>query len=78
MTKVEKQEVKQIISSYASCYKDIELLEKQIEKLLDDKTQLVDRLNNIRESESLLIKDLQSKYGENAVLDIEKLEISNE
>ena len=77
MTKIEKQEVKQIISSYTSCYNDIELLEKQIEKLLNDKTQLVDRLNGIRESESLLIKDLQSKYGENAVLDIEKLEISN-
>ena len=77
MTKIEKQEVKQIISSYTSCYNDIELLERHIEKLLDDKTQLVDRLNDIRESETLLIKDLQSKYGENAVLDIEKLEISN-
>ena len=77
MTNIEKQEVKQIISSYTSCYNDIELLERHIEKLLDDKTQLVDRLNDIRESETLLIKDLQSKYGENAVLDIEKLEISN-
>lgn len=77
MTKVEKQEVQQIISQYSNCYNDIEFLEKQIVKLLDDKNMLVKRLNDIRESETILIKDLQSKYGYEAVLDLEKLKISN-
>jgi hypothetical protein len=78
MTKIEKQEVQQIISLYSNCYNDIEFLEKQIVKLLDDKNMLVKRLNDIRDSETALIKDLQSKYGYEAVLDLEKLKISNE
>ena len=78
MTILEKQEVTQIISNYKLCYTDIELLEKQVEKLLDDKTRLVDRLHSIRDSENILVKALQLKYGEDAVLDIEKLQISNE
>ena len=78
MTILEKQEVTQIISNYKLCYNDIELLEKQVEKLLDDKTRLVDRLHSIRDSENILVKALQLKYGEDAVLDIEKLQISNE
>ena len=78
MTILEKQEVTQIISNYKLCYNDIELLEKQVEKLLDDKTRLVNRLHSIRDSENILVKALQLKYGEDAVLDIEKLQISNE
>ena len=78
MTILEKQEVTQIISNYKLCYTDIELLEKQVERLLDDKTRLVDRLHSIRDSENILVKALQLKYGEDAVLDIEKLQISNE
>ena len=78
MTNIEKQEVSQIISQYKSCYNDIEFLEKQVEKLLDDKTKLLDRLHNIRDAETVIIKDLQAKYGEDAVLDLEKLEITDE
>jgi len=78
MTNLEKQEVEQIISQYSSCYNDIEFLEKQIVKLLDDKNTLVTRLNDIRESETHLVESLKSKYGEDAVLDLEKLEILNE
>ena len=78
MTNIEKQEVSQIISQYKSCYNDIEFLEKQVEKLLDDKTKLLDRLHNIRDAETVIIKDLQAKYGEDAILDLEKLEITDE
>ena len=78
MTNLEKQEVTQIISDYKSCYNDIEMLEQHVKKLLDDKIQLVNRLNSIRDSENALILDLQSKYGDDATLDLEKLEITYE
>ena len=77
MTKKEKQSIVEIVTQYTSCYNDITHLEQHIEKLLDDKNDLVERLKGIREDESRLVKTLQDKYGEEAILDLEKLEITN-
>ena len=77
MTKDEKYKITEIITQYTSCYNDILFLEQQIEKLLENKDNLINRLKSIREDESKLVKKLQDKYGKDAILDIEKLEITN-
>tara|TARA_S200002703_G_scaffold157729_2_gene166393 strand:+ start:2400 stop:2642 length:243 start_codon:yes stop_codon:yes gene_type:complete len=77
MTKTEKIKVKAIIDEYQHCYEKIEKLEKQIEQLLDNKNQLVDELHSIRNSEMEVISELQIKYGEDASIDLENLEILN-
>ncbi len=77
MTKEEKNKVRSIISEYKSCHDRIELLEGEITKLLDNKNQLIDELHNIRANEMKVVSELQSKYGDEASIDLENLEILN-
>ncbi len=77
MTKDEKTKVQSIINEYKGCYDRIELLEKEITKLLDNKNQLVSELHTIRSNEMNVVSELQAKYGEEASIDLEKLEIRN-
>ena len=77
MTQNEKSKVKAIIDEYQHCYEKIEKLEKQIEQLLDNKNQLVDELHIIRKNEMEVVSELQIKYGDQASIDLEKLEIIN-
>lgn len=75
MTQNEKSKIKAIMQEYSSCYSEIELLEKEIERLLDNKNKLVERLHSIRDDEMIVVSELKQKYGEDASLDLEKLEI---
>jgi septation ring formation regulator EzrA len=75
MTQNEKNKIKAIMQEYSSCYNEIELLEKEIERLLDNKNKLVERLYSIRDDEMVVVSELKQKYGEEASLDLEKLEI---
>lgn len=75
MTQNEKSKIKAIMQEYSSCYNEIELLEKEIERLLDNKNKLVERLHSIRDDEMVVVSELKQKYGEEASLDLEKLEI---
>ena len=77
MTKDEKIKVQSVINEYKGCYDRIELLEKEITKLLDNKNQLVNELHTIRANEMKIVSELQTKYGEEASIDLEKLEIRN-
>ena len=75
MTNEEKVKVKTILQEYNNCYVRIETLEKEIEKLLDNKNQLVTELHSIRKTEMEVVSELQSKYGDDASIDFEKFEI---
>ena len=77
MTKEEIIKVQYIISEYSACYDRIQLLEGEITKLLDNKNQLVDKLHAIRANEMRVVSELQTKYGEEASIDLENLEILN-
>ena len=77
MTKDEKIKVQSIINEYKGCYDRIQLLEVEITRLLDNKNQLVDELHSIRANEMLIVSDLQTKYGDEASINLEKLEIVN-
>ena len=75
MTNDEKTKVKKVISEYKKCYDQIEDLEKEIRKLLHRKNSLVKTLKHIRNTEKHIVDGLQKKYGEDASIDLEKLEI---
>ena len=77
MTKDEKIKVQSILSEYKSCHDRIEILEEQITNLLDTKNQLVDELHEIRSNEMRVVSELQTKYGDEASINLEKLEIVN-
>ena len=77
MTKDEKQKVSKVISEYAECYNQIEKLEHDIKQLLHQKNNLVKTLKHIRNTEKHIVEKLKKKYGEEAGIDLEKLEIIN-
>jgi len=77
MTKEEKQQVSKVISDYTECYNQIEKLEHDIKQLLHKKNSLVKTLKHIRNTEKHVVEKLQKKYGEDAGIDLEKLEIIN-
>ena len=75
MTNKEKTEVKKIISDYTECHDQILKLESEIKGLLSRKESLMRTLKHIRNSEKHIVNKLQKKYGEDASIDLEKLEI---
>ena len=75
MTKDEKIKINSILIQYANCYEKIEQLEKEITNLLDRKNELVDTLKGIRKREQKAVSELMSKYGDDATLDLQKMEI---
>jgi prefoldin subunit 5 len=77
MTKEEKQQVSKVISDYSECHNQIEKLEHDIKQLLHKKNNLVKTLKHIRNTEKHVVEKLQKKYGEDAGIDLEKLEIIN-
>jgi hypothetical protein len=77
MTKEEKTKILHIISQYGKCHEKIEKLEKEITNLLDKKNLLVSELNSIRNNEKEVVNELQKKYGNEAILNLEKMEITN-
>ena len=77
MTNEEKTKVKGIMSDYSQCHNHILELEKEIENLLKRKNNLVKTLRHIRNTEKHFVNKLQKKYGEDASIDLEKLEIIN-
>jgi len=76
MTKEEKNDIRNIMKDYGRCYKDIELLEKQIEELDEKRDRIIKELHSIRDREAEIVSDLKIKYGENSTLDLETLEIN--
>ena len=77
MTKNEKQKIMEIISLYAKCHDSIEKLEKEITNLGKRKEQLISELKQIRNNEQVVVEELKTKYGEDAVLNLQKMEITN-
>jgi len=75
MTNKEKTEIKKIISDYKECHDQILELENEIKSLLSRKNSLMRTLKHIRNSEKHVVNELQKKYGEDAGIDLEKLEI---
>tara|TARA_B100000900_G_scaffold410998_1_gene429842 strand:+ start:702 stop:968 length:267 start_codon:yes stop_codon:yes gene_type:complete len=75
MTEKEKNEIKGIISEYAKCHNDISKLESEIKVLLSRKDSLLRTLKHIRNTEKYTVNKLKKKYGEDAAIDLEKLEI---
>ena len=77
MTKNEINKITKIISLYGKCHEKIETLEKEITNLLDQKNALVSELNEIRNNEKNIVGELQEKYGDDAILDLQKMTITN-
>jgi len=76
MTNEEKTNIRNIMKDYGRCYKDIELLEKQIEELDEKRARIIKELHSIRDREAKIVSELKEKYGEDASLDLETLEIN--
>ena len=63
------------ISDYTECHDQILKLESEIKGLLSRKDSLMRTLKHIRNSEKHIVNKLQKKYGEDASIDLQKLEI---
>ena len=78
MNKKEKTKIIEIISEFSVCHSKIIELEGDIENLLKRKNELLSNLRAIRQKEKDTIKVLQEKYGDEAILDLQNMEIRNE
>lgn len=78
MTQKERIKIQEIMKRYSLCYDEIDSLEQSIQKLKTDKDNLINKLKGIRNDERDVVNELKNKYGEDAKLDLEKIEIIDE
>lgn len=67
MENTEKEKIKEFITEYQNINEDILILEKDIQKLIERKVNLLNKINYIKESEAKYLKYLKDKYGEDEI-----------
>lgn len=70
--------IKSIINEFSALHDEFETYESDLNKMQEEQAIILEKLNvikeriiDLRERESLVIKEMQIKYGENFVVDLE-------
>ena len=74
MTDKDKQKIQKIISEFSDVYQEMESIEKELIILEERRSNVINRVKEIRERESNLLREMKDKYGD-VTLDLEKMEI---
>lgn len=74
MTNKDKQKIQKIISEFSDVYQEMESIEKELIILEERRSNVINRVKEIRERESKLLSEMKDKYGD-VTLDLEKMEI---
>lgn len=67
LTETEKKSLIRISDNYKSVYSDIELVEKQLLKLIDKKEELLAILEGTRKKEWEIYSQLEERYGKGSI-----------
>lgn len=62
-------ELQRVYGSYANIHNEIEVLERNMNNLLVEKNRVLEKLNNLRESEKELINKIEKDTGVNLTTD---------
>lgn len=74
MTDKDKQKIQKIIGEFSDVYQEMESIEKELIILEERRSNVINRVKEIRERESKLLDEMKDKYGD-VTLDLEKMEI---
>ena len=74
MTNTDKQRIQKIINEFSDVYQEMESIEKELIALEERRSNVINRVKEIREKESNLLVEMKDKYGD-VTLDLEKMEI---
>ena len=74
MTNKDKQRIQKIITEFSNVYQEMESIEKELIILEERRSNVINRVKEIRERESKLLDEMKDKYGD-VTLDLEKMEI---
>ena len=74
MTNKDKQKIQKIITEFSNVYQEMESIEKELIILEERRSNVIDKVKEIRERESKLLNEMKDKYGD-VTLDLEKMEI---
>ena len=74
MTNKDKQKIRAIIQEFSSVYSEMESIEQELINLEKRRSEVIDKVREIREREKALLLQMKEKYGD-VTLDLETMEI---